>query len=223
MNFPKLFQVILYSYCNKFVCSSNWNLRKLYLRSIIPRSVTVFERHAVTVYCGSSNPVHWTISSYPLMPHREIGDPVHSRHSIKNKEITLFYLLEKDTGYYNCHGTYENSPFLKHSKITVVKEVPQGQVVPSLVETSQGSSVTLTCGSSKPAEWFSAHFHNQSIIAEGIKVTLHNLRKEHGGHYVCRGYKQPENIIFHSSAIIFVDGIVERVNEIHPPPISPLK
>ncbi len=52
---------------------------------------------------------------------------------------------------------------------------------------SQNSTVTLSCRSVTPTEWFSIHFQHQSKSIEGNSLTLFNLQGEHSGEYICRG------------------------------------
>ncbi len=216
--YVKLCQLTLYLHCTLLVHSKDWNDRKVYLKCIEPpERVSVLERNPVRVYCGSTSPVNWTHNSSPLAFTSEgpIDAPVHSRHEIGHKEITLIGLLENDTGYYICQGKYYNTLFKKFIHVLVMKHPEIGLVAPSLMEASRGGSVTLHCGSAGSVEWFSVHYQNQTKFLRGNSLTLYHLRKEHTGVYVCRG--RPERTttrrtIFHAKAIIFVDNVIQRMN-----------
>ena len=80
-----------------------------------------------------------------------------------------------------------------------------GTLLPSWVEVTAGSQVTLTCGSLNQVEWFSVHLHELEKTFYQDKVILYRLQKEHSGRYFCRGTNSVNNI-FHSSAVIIVNG-----------------
>ncbi len=217
--YVKLCQLTLYLHSTLLVHSKDWNDRKVYLKHIEPQSVNVLERNPVRVYCGSTSPVNWTHNSSPLAFTSEglIDAPVHSRHEIGHKEITLIGLLENDTGCYNCQGKYYNTLFKKHIYISVMKHPVIGFVAPSLMEATRGGSVTLHCGSVESVEWFSVHYQNQTKSLRGNSLTLYHLRKEHTGVYVCRGRLErttTRRTIFHAKAIIFVDNVIQRINRL---------
>ncbi len=211
---------MLHLYCTSLVHSKDWNDRKLYLKSIEPQYVNILENYPVRVYCGSSSPVNWTYSSLHAVPTLgQLDVAVHSRHQIGHKAITLIDLLENDTGYYNCHGKYFNTNVIMHIFVSVMKRLVTGLVAPSLTEASSGSSVTLHCGSAGSVEWFSVHYQNQTKTQRGNSLTLHHLRKEHSGLYVCRGHWERTTIgskTFHSTAIILVDSVIQRINRLKP-------
>ncbi len=217
--YVKLCQLALYLHSTLLVHSKDWNDRKVYLKSIEPQRVSVLERNPVRVYCGSTSPVNWTHIWSPLAftSEGQIDAPIHSRHEIGHKEITLIGLLENDTGYYNCQGKYNNTLFKKHIHVLVMKHPVIGLVAPSLMEASRGGSVTLHCGSAESVEWFSVHYQNQTKSLRGNSLTLYHLRKEHTGVYVCRGLLErttTRRTIFHAKAIIFVDNVIQRINRL---------
>ncbi len=204
------------------VGGENWHVRELFLRSVDPKYVTVPEKSAVNIYCGSSSPVNWTYTQSGLHPAiSEVSITVHSRHLIGYKTIILIHLLQKDSGDYCCLGKDRNVYFRVCSLVSVVKSVPLGSVIPSLAEVLEGGSVTLQCGSEYPVEWFSLQYQNQNKTVQNNFLTLYNLRKEHSGPYLCRGTKltitqipfisQARLIQFHQTALIFVGSTVKRI------------
>ncbi len=133
------------------------------------------------------SPVNW---SFAQIGRSLPSSPVSSGHLIGYKNITLVNLQVEDSGYYN------NRPFpVRSSLVLVVRTSSYGFVVPSWVEVREGSSVSLTCGSLKIAEWYSVNFYKQNTSIVGNTLTLHNLQKEHSGRYFCRGVK----FILHST------------------------
>ena len=204
------------------VGGKNWHVRELFLRSVDPKYVTVPEKSAVNIYCGSSSPVNWTYTQSGLHPAiSEVSITVHSKHLIGYKTIMLIHLLQKDSGDYCCLGKDRNVYFRVCSLVSVVKSVPLGSVIPSLAEVLEGGSVTLQCGSEYPVEWFSLQYQNQNKTVQNNFLTLYNLRKEHSGPYLCRGTKltitqipfisQARLIQFHQTALIFVGSTVKRI------------
>lgn len=108
-----------------------------------------------------------------------------------------------DSGLYNCFGKYDYVLFFHFSSVKVYTEVLRGQVLPNWMVTSEGDSVILSCGSIKPVEWFSAHSYRQNETLESNTVTIHNIKRENSGPYVCRGVNVLRNI-FHDTALIVV-------------------
>ncbi len=206
MKYSPAYQLIIYIYYISFVSGRNWE-RKLHLRSVLPRAVIVLEGTPVTAYCGSSSPVNWTFFSFNTNI-RGRHTSLHHKHLVGYKNITLVDLVERDSGLYYCHGTYLNSSFQKFIKVNVKSRMPRNQIVPSLIEVSIGSAVTLKCGSEKRVEWFGAHIQKQNRSIGRNSLTLYNMQKQHSGLYICRGYT---NFIFHSSSTVFVGSLVERI------------
>ncbi len=192
------------------VLCSNWRKIELLLLHISPpNGAIVFQGSTVNVYCGSTSPVNWTFHHNYELANYDIGLPISNRHIKGDKNITLVYLKIEDTGDYYCHGLADNHYFISQIYIEVVSVAIIGEVIPNWVEVKEGSSVTLTCGSVKPVEWFSVNIEPQNKTIQGNTITLHNLKKEHSGRYLCRGIDG--EIVFHISSVILVDSYVVRV------------
>lgn len=192
-----------------------------YLINVLPKTVepsgpvTIFERSSLRMYCGSTTLVNWTYIAF--FTHTE--KPIVNRHSIGYNTVKLSNLNTDDSGRYYCHGTYKNETFKVGTIIVVLYKVAggvKGYVVPSWIEVSTNSTVTLTCGSEKSVEWFSLQLHNMQKRITLNMLTLHNIQVKHSGRYICRGVEYRHNLsgmikegfsVFHSSAIVLVDGI----------------
>ncbi len=76
----------------------------------------------------------------------------------------------------------------------------------------RNGTVTLTCFSGSPVEWFSVHFNTQKRDIQDYTLTLYNLQEHHSGEYLCRG-THTNTHIFHAVTTIVVAGTVTRLNE----------
>ena len=205
------------------VYRKNWREITLFLEDVVPPRIDVFENASVIFYCGSLSAVSWSLKPIltdNLMPSSR-RYPVSTRHLKGIKTITLVNLLSNDSGMYYCKGTGKNKTFVRMFYVKVWGNVRYGKVIPNWVEVTEGNSVTLTCGSVKPVLWTSVHFDVQNKSFQGNSLTLYNLEKDHSGRYMCRGVVQHKlkkydwsstNNIFHSWAIIIVDGFVVRIS-----------
>ncbi len=192
--------------------SKNWSRIPVYVGHIVPRYVVIEEKTPLTLYCGSRSAVNWTFMPdyLPIGHRRRFSLP--ERHRIGYKNVSLFNLYAVDSGFYYCEGLGHDLNFLIYMQVKVVNYVSFGQVLPTRIEVTGGSSVTLKCGSVKPVEWFGVNYYEQKKTIEGNILTLHQLKKEHSGRYMCRGYNHLIKSIFHCSTIIIVDSNVERIN-----------
>ncbi len=195
-------------------CNRDWRRIEVYLGSIVPSDVIVPERGEVIARCGSLSPVEWSYSPRRLL-RDNFRPPVSRRHRRGHKMIKLTKLTVRDSGFYYCHGTTNESSFQNSLMVTVTNEVPDEIVSPSRVEVSRGKSVTLTCGSVKPVEWISVNYYQQKKSIADNSLILHRLQKKDSGLYYCRGLDGFWNRIFHTSATIIVDGYVKHMNTIH--------
>ncbi len=205
---------MLISFLPSFVAlQRDWQRIQVYLGIITPYvGANLMVGDSITVYCGSLSAASW---SYYLPTEYSI-QPVSGRHYVGYRSIKLINLLNNDTGIYVCQGNYRRSYFSIKFSVHVWQNVPNGLVVPSWVEVSGGSSVTLTCGSITPVMWFSAHYNNQKKTVIGNTLTLHNLQGKHSGYYSCRGTLNQDGrmTIFHSSSRVIVDGYLDLVFDI---------
>ncbi len=205
---------MLISFLPSFVAlQRDWQRIQVYLGIITPYGgANLMVGDSITVYCGSLSAASW---SYYLPTEYSI-QPVSGRHYVGYRSIKLINLLNNDTGIYVCQGNYRRSYFSIKFSVKVWQNVPNGLVVPSWVEVSGGSSVTLTCGSITPVMWFSAHYNNQKKTVIGNTLTLHNLQGKHSGYYSCRGTLNQDGrmTIFHSSSRVIVDGYLDLVFDI---------
>ncbi len=201
-----------------FIASStceDWQTINIYNKMVVPNRIYTIENSSVTIYCGSSSPVYWAHHfNGPYWPNIE------DRHTLGTNQITLNKLLQRDSGFYYCNGVHEGQAFNVSALMIVYDRVPKSKVVPNWVEVLEGSSVTLYCGNS--VEWFSVNFGSQNKTIRNNTLTLYNLRKKHSGQYVCRGVdrfkmsRHPFTSVFHSVALIVVEGVVRRVNTLKP-------
>ncbi len=195
---------------------------------VVPDIIKVLENSSVTIYCGSTSPVHWMyagknldlISRYePLLP----------KHLQSPKQLTLHNLSRSDIGFYSCLGTNGDTIFSTLFYVIVFNSsIPKTIMVPSWVEISAGGSVTLLCGSDGPVEWFSVHISHQDKLIQNNTLTLFNLQRKHSGQYFCRGtqyeryqqwsvdddyddHREFRSLVFHAYSNVIVDGVVNRV------------
>ena len=194
------------------------NRRKLnlFLGKILPDFAIIFENNNLTLYCGSSSPVNW---SFVQISGSDLESPVPGGHPVGYKNITLVNLQEEDSGYYYCRGYIDYLPFTERSFVIVVRTSSSGFVVPNWVEVREGTSVSLTCGSLKIAEWYSVNFYKQNTSIVGNTLTLHSLQKEHSGRYFCRGVRSTartmgKKSMFHDFALILVESDIIRFPKI---------
>lgn len=200
------FLLIFYSPC--FYAGRDWQRIQLHLGLVIPYSANLKEGDSITVYCGSISIAIW---SY-IPPSEYSGQPVSRKHCMGYRNITLSNLLQNDSGVYICQSFYRTNSFSDIFSVQVWQEVPNGLVVPSWIEVSGGSSVTLTCGSSTPVIWFSVYYNSLNKTVIGNTLTLHNLQGKQSGYYVCRGTTLSQHhirSIFHSSSRLIVNGYLE--------------
>ncbi len=202
-----------YLYIQSYVYGRNWRRMELLLGQVHPMDVLVLPGANVTVYCGSSFPVYWGFL-YKNNSGINVPFPINDKqHLIGDRNITLTNLQLNDSGYYTCEGRIGRELFRRSSFIEVMDETAFG-VVPTWAEVKEGSSITLRCGSTKPVEWISVHFINQTKSINNNTITLHNLQKEHSGRYYCRGTETDSDLkkkVFHNYAVIQVDSYVVRL------------
>ncbi len=210
--------VILYAYNQSYVYGRNWRRIELVLGQIYPMDVTVLPGANVTVYCGSTFPVHWKFL-YTDYTGINVPFPINDKqHLIRDRHITLTNLQLNDSGIYICEGHKGRELFNRTSRIQVGDETAIG-VIPNFADVKEGSSVTLRCGgSTKPVEWTSVHYINQNKSINNNTITLHNLQKEQSGRYFCRSFSGLE--VYHNYAVIHVDSYVARLY--HKIPFIPL-
>ncbi len=202
----KLIIMCLYSYKTISVFGQrDWRLILVPAYHVYPDLVEVLEGMKVTLYCGSSIPVIWTFTPQNSNAGVRLKLPLYTlgRSVVSDQIVTVMNTPKNESGYYNCEGRYDNLYFFHYSSVKVFTEVLYGQVLPNWMVTSEGDSVTITCGSIKPVEWFSAHSYRQNETLESNTVTIHNIKRENSGPYVCRGVNVLRNI-FHDTALIVV-------------------
>ncbi len=206
MNFLHLCHWVVSALILSLSCGKDWHNIQVRLGSVVPDYVMVQEGASVIARCGSVTQVWWTYTNHV---HRRPKLPVPSRHRRGYKTIILKNLLKEHSGFYYCHGLNENRSFQIHLRVMVSDKVLTGKVLPNWVEVSLGSSVSLTCGSTKPVEWLSVNYYHQNKTTTPNILTLHDLQKNHSGRYLCRGYDRYWGETFHSSATIIVEAYVE--------------
>ncbi len=214
-----------YIFLISFVTSSgrrNWQHVDVYMHSLIPRLLLVEEDSSANIYCGSYSPaMNWTYLNISLGWDHSEHHPVLSKHSKEWKQLRLNDLKEGDSGFYSCRGRDNGQFFELYSLVTVIRKhgVLQylqyhGNISPNWIEVSKNSTVTLTCYSSNPVEWYGVHLNSQNKYIGEYTLTLFNLKGKHSGEYICRGfYADIRTQIFHATSRIVVDGIVTRKNE----------
>ena len=203
--------------------SRNWQHIEVYLGEVIPKSVFLEKNYAVTLYCGSNDsPVRWKFRRYNL-PWNSSAPGVSNKHVKGTNQLTLMKLQSEDSGLYFCIWRSGGRRFVSSaSEVWISRSYNDvlsiGKVGPSWVEVSTNSTVTLTCHSVKPTEWFGCHLQHQSKSIQGNSLTLLNLKVEHSGEYICRGafHNQWTNIIFHAKSRIIVDSTLIRINNFRP-------
>lgn len=193
----------------------NWRRIYVRLQTVCPERVKMTEGTSVTAYCGSLTQVNWSFSTIDIYRGETETSPldlspISERHVKGYYNLTLVNLSEADTGYFYCHGSYRDIPFVRPIHVEVMKLPKIGKILPSWIETTAGSSVTLFCGSIKPTLWFSSYLHSQNKTVKHNSLTIHNIGKEHSGPYVCRGVDWRKNI-FHAHTRVIVDGYTETV------------
>ncbi len=213
-----------------FVTSSgrrNWQHIEVYLGEVIPKYVFLEQNSSVTLYCNcKASAVRWTFRNAYLARHVGAG-PVPNRHFRGSKQLTLINLKLEDFGRYFCGWTSGGRNFesaalvwMLTNNVGELYKYNFGKVSPSWVEVTKNSTVTLTCHSVMPTEWFSVHFLHQSKLIQDNSITLLNLQEEQSGEYICRG-SNPYNIsnrhfVFHAKSRIIVDGVIIRRHSSRP-------
>ncbi len=225
--------IAFYIFIISFVTSSgrkNWQHIDVYMHSLIPKFLLVEEDSSANIYCGSYFPaMNWTYMNISLGWDHFEYQPVLSKHCKGWKQLRLNDLTEGDSGVYTCRGRDNGQFFELHSLVTVIRKHVgvlhylqyHGSISPNWIEVSKNSTVTLTCYSSNPVEWYGVHLNSQNKYISEYTLTLFNLKGQHSGEYICRGfYADIRTQIFHSTSRIFhatsriiVDGIVTRKNE----------
>ncbi len=206
---------ILISFCSTYIYAKDWQRIPVYLKSLTPDDVMIFEGCSVTVYCGSTSPVNW--SYVPILEDDPISEtfPISTRHQIGYKNISLLNLGYNESGMYTCNGMYGNNVF-QQSLFIFARLFPEiGLVLPNWNEAPLGSVVSLICGSMAQPEWFSLNLRNQSYRTAGKILILSNLQAEDSGPYICRGFRYDLKV-FHSTALVIVDGYVDRIATTEP-------
>ncbi len=198
------------------VCGKDWQYIDVRLKSLQPNGIVYLsEGSLLTIYCGSVSPVTWSFLSFT----ENYWGPIVNRHLKKYRSIQLNNLKLNDSGHYNCHGMNGSARFVVNVQVQVLFNRSyglSGLVIPSWVEVPENGSVTLQCDSEGPVEWKTSHFHQVRRKIEGKTLTLYNLQTKHSGRYMCRGrmrypfkVRNPKrNRVFHSSAVVIVDGTV---------------
>ncbi len=210
-------------YFVSFSDGRNWQQIELYLGEVIPKYVFLERNSTVTLYCGcNASIVRWKFQRH-IYPSQSPTRLVSGRHVKRSKQLTLMNLQLEDSGLYYCSWTRGGSRFESSaSAIRISRNYNDifsvGKVAPSWVEVSKNSTVTLTCHSVIPTEWFSVHFQHQSKSIQGNFLTLFNLQEEHSGEYTCRGsyHAHRSHIIFHARSRIIVDSTLIRINNTRP-------
>ncbi len=215
--------ISFYIFLISFVRSSgrrNWQHIDVYMHSLIPKFLLVEEDSSANIYCGSYSPaMNWTYSNISLGWDHQ---PVLSKHRKGWKQLRLNDLKEGDSGLYTCRGRDNGQFFELLSLVTVIRKHVgvlhylhyHGNISPNWIEVSKNSTVTLTCYSSKPVEWYGVHLNSQNKYISEYTLTLFNLKGQHSGQYICRGLDADiRTQIFHATSRIIVDGIVTRKNE----------
>lgn len=190
----------------------------MYDRKVIPIGPDIPQNSSITIYCGSSSAVRWMHTPFNYSgPHL----PIYRRHRMVSKRVTLINVTRADSGEYTCYGGLKDGQRFTYSTFINVFEVtPTGRVVPNWVEASRHSSIRLTCGSKNLVEWYGVHLHTQNKTFVGNTLNLFNLQQEHSGRYICRGSFESKIFkkrirIFHAQAIILVDSVIDRINELN--------
>ncbi len=221
-NFISFYVSLIY-----FVASSgrrNWQQIEVYIYELVPNGLFVEEDFSGNLYCGSySSAVNWSYSntSSGWILSESQNQPVSSKHSKKWKQVTLNNLKESDTGFYTCSGRDAGYSFEIYSMVKVIRKSDEelhnhhnhGNISPNWIEVSKNSTVTLTCYSVNPVEWYGVYFNNQNKDIGEYTLTLFNLEEQHSGEYICRGFYEEihTTLVFHAKARIIVDGTVTRV------------
>lgn len=207
MNLLLIFYVIKFS--SLFLSCTGRNWRRIYvpMKYVYPKQVELIEGTSMTAYCGSDIQVKWTFSATNTFnqPLQEIQ--VHEKHVKGYNNITLVNMLEADQGYFFCHGSFGTKPFVSSIKVEVMKIPKLGGVLPSWIETTAGSMVTLHCGSVGPVKWYSEHLNSQTTSLVQNSIVIHDIKKEHSGPYLCKGSHKDKS--FDAYSWIIVDGYTE--------------
>jgi len=191
------------------VINTDWRNIIVNQTEIIPESpLRLLEGNNATIHCGSLSPLTWTYSSDDL--------PFPGQYIVERNSILLINLTDFHSGFYYCYGTHqmetsEIKMFKNYIWIRVEKVPYYGEVLPNRLDVSEGSNVTLECGSMKPVLWFTMNVPNEHKVEEDNKLILTKLRKEHSGPCVCRGVNHNDRV-FHSISVILVDPNTQYVS-----------
>ncbi len=198
---------------SRFISSSissraiNYGHIDVHYKEVVPHSLYTLENSTVTFYCGSSSPVRWT-----FLDHRseDVRQLLLEKHQQGPKQITFNNAGVSDSGLYYCNGTYGSENFSIQFNLNVYKSTQKAMLVPNWVEVVAGGSITLSCGSDAPVEWFSRYMLYQDKVAQNNALTLFNLYRKHSGKYVCRGILKliTLTMVFHRTAIVYVNSTV---------------
>ncbi len=170
-NFTALYGFLSIFLISRVTSNGRTNRQQIEVRikEVVPMFLFVPENSSTNIYCGShSSAVNWAFATkYPWIV--SFSRHLLSKHSKGFKQVTLNNLKKSDSGFYICRGTDTDEHFTIFSKVTVLgnffaeiqKENNFGNISPNWVEVPRNGTVTLTCFSGSPVEWFSVHFNTQ--------------------------------------------------------------
>ncbi len=192
--------------------ATNWRSIRVKYGEIVPVELKVFQYGTAKIHCGSHSPVLvWSFTR------RNDSDSIkevinNRRHNLGLYSVTLNNLQLEDSGMYSCYGRLTSRRlFTAEMSIKVVDNISDGEVIPNRIEISKGTTVTLTCGSIKDVLWISQNALIKAKKIHGNRLVLKNVKRKHSGRYICRGV-DANNDIFHSTAIVIIDGFLVRHN-----------
>ncbi len=204
--------IVIYLFSLLKACK-DWRKIEVRYGKMVPTVVgTFYGGSYVTLHCGSASPVSWTYEPYSkcniIEERRLLGD----RYRSNNFSIKLYDLQPDETGFYHCLGySVNNEAFNQFALVIVVDAVDYGSVLPSRVEVVEGGTVTLICGSIKPAAWIHIDQTIEYEIEGSNTLLLKNLKKEHSGRLLCRGINVQKEV-FHKFALIIVEPVIKIIH-----------